>query len=74
MQRVAVFLVIGWSDDLLDNRPAAKQRGFIKTPSYSQVAEPIYQRAVERWRNYSEQLRPALPILEPWIEELGYES
>jgi tetratricopeptide (TPR) repeat protein len=74
MQRVAGFLGIGWSDDLIDNRPSAKRRGFIKTPSYSQVAEPIYQRAVERWRNYSEQLRPVLPTLEPWIEALGYEG
>ena len=74
MQRVAEFLGIGWSDDLIDNRPAAERRGFIKTPSYSQVTEPIYQRAVERWRNYSEQLRPALPILQPWIDLLGYES
>ena len=74
MQRVADFLGIGWSDDLTDNRPAAERRGFIKTPSYSQVAEPIYQRAVERWRNYSDQLAPALPILAPWIELLGYES
>ena len=73
MQRVAGFLGIGWSDDLVDNRPAAERRGFIKTPSYSQVAEPIYQRAVERWRNYSNRLRPVLPILEPWIEALGYE-
>lgn len=74
MQRVAEFLGIGWSDDLVDNRPAAERRGFIKTPSYSQVAEPIYQRAVERWRNYSEPLRPVLPILRPWIERLGYQT
>ena len=74
MQQVASFLGIGWSEDLVDNQPAAERRGFIKTPSYSQVAEPIYQRAVDRWCNYSEQLHPVLPILEPWIEALGYES
>ncbi len=72
MQRVAGFLGIDWSDGLVDNRPAAERRGFIKTPSYSQVAEPIYRRAVERWRNYSDQLRPSFPILKPWIEALGY--
>jgi tetratricopeptide (TPR) repeat protein len=74
MQRVAGFLGIGWSEDLVDNRPAAKRRGFIKTPSYSQVAEPIYRRAVERWRNYSDELQPIIPILKPWIEALGYED
>jgi hypothetical protein len=38
------------------------------------VSEPIYKRAVERWRNYSEELGPVLPILKPWIEALGYEA
>ena len=72
MQRIAGFLGIAWSDKLVDNRPAAESRGFIKTPSYSQVAEPIYRRAVERWRKYSGELQPIIPILKPWIETLGY--
>jgi len=59
---------------LLDNGSAAESRGFIKTPSYSQVAEPIYRRAVERWRKYSRQLAPAIPILKPWIDHFGYEG
>ena len=74
MRQVAEFLGIGWSDALADNRSAAERRGFIKTPSYSQVAEPIYRRAVERWRNYEDELRPVIPILEPWIDALGYRS
>lgn len=72
MQRAAKFLGIGWSDELIQNRPAAERRGFIKTPSYAQVAEPIYRRAVERWRKYSDQLAPVIPILKPWIDALGY--
>jgi tetratricopeptide (TPR) repeat protein len=74
MQRVADFLGIGWSDELVENRPAAERRGFIKTPSYSQVAEPIYRRAVERWRKYSDELAPVVPTLRPWIKALGYEA
>jgi len=74
LRRVADFLGLQWSERLLDNRSAAQSRGFIKTPSYSQVAEPIYNRAVERWRRYSDQLAPALPVLKPWIERLGYEA
>lgn len=72
LERVAGFLGIGWSEQLLDNRGAAEGRGFIKTPSYAQVAEPIYRRSVERWRRYEEHLAPAVPILQPWIERLGY--
>lgn len=73
MRRVANFLGIGWSDDLVENRTAAERRGFINTPSYSQVAEPIYGRAVARWRKYSDELRPVVSILLPWIEALGYD-
>lgn len=74
MQSVADFLGLGWSEQLVANRPAAERRGFVKTPSYSQVSEPIYRRAVERWRNYSEQLGAVIPILQPWIRALGYED
>lgn len=73
MQAVAAFLGIAWSEELLDNRSAAQRRGFINTPSYSQVAEPIYRRAIERWRRYSAELQPVLPILEPWARRFGYE-
>lgn len=74
LRAVAEFLRIDWSDSLLDNRAAAQRRGFIKTPSYAQVSEPIYKRSVERWRKYERALQPALPILDPWIKALGYEA
>lgn len=73
LKQVAGFLGIGWSEQLLDNRRAAEGRGFIKTPSYAQVSEPIYRRAVERWRKYEEQLAPVIPVLKPWIAQLGYD-
>ena len=62
-----------WSDDLLDHRSTAQRRGGVRTPSYSQVSQPIYTRAEGRWRNYRSELEPVLPILEPWIEKLGYD-
>jgi tetratricopeptide (TPR) repeat protein len=74
MKRVADFLEIPWSHRLLDNRPSAATRGFINTPSYAQVSEPIYRRAVERWRNYAGQMEPVLPILKPGVESLGYDA
>ena len=62
-----------WSDDLLDHRATARKRGGVRTPSYSQVSQPIYSRAEGRWRNYRVELEPVLPVLEPWIEALGYD-
>lgn len=42
------------------------------TPSYAQVAEPLYRRSTFRYRNYRRQLEPVIPILRPTIERLGY--
>jgi len=66
------FLSLDWSDDVLDHESTARNRGRIKTASYSQVAQPIYDRSAGRWRNYREQLEPVLPLLEPWVAKFGY--
>lgn len=58
---------------LLDTEAAARERGPVRTASYAQIAEPIYQRSIERWRRYREQLEPVIPILSPWVERLGYD-
>lgn len=72
MRAVAEFLNLPWVAAMAENQSAAQSRGHIKTPSYAQVSEPVYQRSVERWRNYEKQLKPVLPILEPWAKEFGY--
>jgi len=57
---------------VLDHESTALNRGRIKTASYSQVAQPIYDRSAGRWRNYRKHLEPILPVLEPWVAQLGY--
>ena len=66
------FLGLAWDEKVLDNEGSAVGRGLIATPSYAQVAQPIYTRARGRWRLYREQMAPVLPILLPWAEQLGY--
>lgn len=66
------FLGLEWKPDLLDHRRTAKSRGAINTPSYDQVVRPLDKRPTGRWRRYSEQLAPVLPVLLPWAERLGY--
>lgn len=46
----------------------------VSTPSYRDVAEPIYSRAVGRWRAYKRDLEPVLGRLAPFVEAFGYES
>jgi tetratricopeptide (TPR) repeat protein len=50
-----------------------QNRRYARTASYAQVAEPLYDRSVERWRHYRAHLAPVIPILAPVIERLGYQ-
>lgn len=68
------FLGLDWDPAVLDHQRTAQARGFIRTPSYGQVTEPIYTRATGRWERYRPQLAQILPILEPWVAEFGYGS
>lgn len=55
-------------------KPWARKRNRITpTPSYAQVAEPLYTRARGRWQRYREALAPVLPILAPWAAAMGYD-
>jgi len=73
LRSLAAFLGLEWDPRLLDHRRTAGARSFIATPSYAQVAEPLYTRARGRWEKYREQMASVLPLLAPWAEEMGYE-
>jgi tetratricopeptide (TPR) repeat protein len=74
MRALLAFLGLPWHERVLDNQGTAIERGPIKTPSYAQVAQPIYKRARGRWERYRAQMAPVLPILAPWAEKLGYST
>ena len=44
----------------------------IKTPSYTQVSQRIYQRANQRWRRYAAHLDPWRARLDALAVQLGY--
>lgn len=62
------FLGLQMHDSMLDHR--IREAG--NTPSYQQVSQPLYGRSIGRWRHYSKQLEPVRPVLQPWVERLGY--
>ena len=66
------FLGLEWSDEVVDHEVTAARRGRIKTASYAQVAQPLYQRSAGHWQNYRKQMEPVLPVLEPWVDKFGY--
>jgi tetratricopeptide (TPR) repeat protein len=49
-----------------------ENRRYARTASYAQVAEPLYERSLNRYRHYRRHLEPVIPILRPTIERLGY--
>jgi tetratricopeptide (TPR) repeat protein len=66
------FLGVGWHDRVLGHTEHALKRGTIKTPSYHQVTQPIYQHAKYRWKRYAKQFEPVMPMLQPYIDYFGY--
>ena len=73
-QRLADFLGLADAQPLLMSDARAREKGYIATPSYTEVIQPITPRRVNRWQRYREALRPALPILEPMLRHWGYDA
>lgn len=68
------WLGLELDDRALDHTRTAKERGRVRTASYSQIGETLYTRARGRWHNYEQHLAPVLPILLPWAQRMGYEG
>jgi tetratricopeptide (TPR) repeat protein len=72
MRRILGFLDVPWDQRLLRFHERATEKG-VRTPTYADVIQPLYQRAVGRWRNYERYLAPHLDLLRPWLRAFGYE-
>lgn len=72
LRPVVDWLGLEWNDGLLDHTQSAKRRGRVRTASYSQIGEPLYDRARYRWRRYADQLAPVAAVLDPWVDKLEY--
>ena len=68
------FLELPWDDAVLRPHQTARKKGYISTPSYSQVIEPVHKRAVGRWHSYERHLADVLPIIQPLLDRWGYEG
>jgi len=72
VRRIADFLALPWTDAMLEPAEHARRKGFISTPSYSQVVQPVNTRAVGRWSAYREHFSEAIPLLQPYLERWDY--
>jgi len=71
-QRIGDFIGVADATPMLTFHEHAKQKGYIATPSYAQVTEPVNRKGVDRWRRYRRHLEPILPALKPVLEHWHY--
>lgn len=74
VHRLSDFLQLPWHASMLAPGEHARAKGFINTPSYAQVLEPVSSRSVGKWKHYESHFGAALPMLRPWIERWGYSA
>lgn len=70
-KRLIDFVGVEWDDSVLKYHQSAMKRQ-VHTPSYQGVVQPIYKGSIARWRNYEEQLYPAMLGLNDWLHEFKY--
>lgn len=68
------FLELPWNDTLLAPAEHARKKGFISTPSYAQVAQPVHRESVDKWRHYKPYLSQVLAPLRPYFERWAYDA
>ncbi|MHB8448798.1 MAG: tetratricopeptide repeat-containing sulfotransferase family protein, partial [Rudaea sp.] len=72
VKRIGDFLCLDDAQPLARFDQHARDKGFISTPSYTQVIEPPNKNAVDRWRRYHKYFEPVLPVLAPLVRHWGY--
>jgi len=65
------FLNLPWEEAVLAYRDRLAGKT-VHSPTYLDVAKPVYRGAIGRWRNYARWLEPSLPMLERFVKEFGY--
>jgi hypothetical protein len=69
--KICDFLSLPYDPGMRDFGERAKERA-ITTASAPQIVRGLNDEGVGQWRNYARELKPILPILEPWVVKFGY--
>ncbi|AMK74922.1 sulfotransferase [Methylomonas methanica] len=72
-RKVFDFLDLDWNPAVAEFHKKAAGK-YIASPSFSQVAQPLYSSSVGRWRHYRAEYAAILPELQTYIDEFGYEN
>ena len=74
VERLGAFLELADTEPLRRFSEHAKRKGYIGTPSYDQVVQPVYASSIGRWQRYRAYFEPVLPLLEPAMRHWGYDA
>ena len=66
------FLELEWDDKVKEYYKTAENRGMINTPSYNQVNMPLYNKSINRWKNYENKFLDNKKILDKWTKKFNY--
>jgi hypothetical protein len=66
------FLGVSWQDIVRDYRQRARDRA-ANSPTYEEVAKPIYVTSIGRWQRFAGYLQPHLEQLEKYRKILRYD-
>ena len=72
-RRATEFLGLSWHPDQSRSHETARRK-FLLAPTYHQVTQPVYRRAIGRWEHYAEALEPVRAKLAPYVRAFGYET
>lgn len=71
-RRVLQFLGVSWDERVLAFNEHARRK-LVRSPTYADVAKPIFKGAVGRWSKYRKYFDAFQEKLGPFVKEFGYE-
>jgi tetratricopeptide (TPR) repeat protein len=70
-RKVTNFLGLPWQEAQANYHDTARRK-FVHSPTYNEVTQPVYKRAVRRWEHYAEALAPLQKSLAKYCQTFGY--
>jgi hypothetical protein len=73
MRRLCAYLNLDWVPAMGDFALRSQRRAVL-TPSTAQLVRGLNTEGLGQWRRYEAELRPVLPLLEPWVKRFLYDD
>jgi len=70
-RKVTQFLGLQWNESQNRSHETARRK-VLYAPTYHDVTQPVYKRAVNRWERYASSFEPLMPKLAKYCKAFGY--